>query len=254
MPHEVVVPRLGLTMEEGRVADWHKQDGETVEPGEALFSVETDKAVMEVQAEVGGVVCHAPDLSPGALPIGTVIGYILQPGEEAPGLESADAGRPAPDAAPSDVPAITPGEVQDETGSSTDAAVRNAPPAAPARDAADRKAASTAGKLSSPAARRRARELGVDWQAVERPGGGPVLEAHVEQAARSSRRVGRIKASPAVRRMAQEAGVDLGKLAARRPGGAIRAEDVTAVAAGEGTSLASPDVAAASVAGAPPPA
>ena len=46
MAYEVVIPRLGLTMEEGRVLEWYKSDGEVIEPGEPLFSVETDKVVL----------------------------------------------------------------------------------------------------------------------------------------------------------------------------------------------------------------
>lgn len=82
MAYEVVVPRLGLTMEEGRIIEWYKQDGEYVEAGEPLFSVETDKAVQDVEAPVSGIVYRVPDLPSDPLPIGTVIGYILEPGEE----------------------------------------------------------------------------------------------------------------------------------------------------------------------------
>ena len=215
-------------MEEGRVAEWHKQDGETVEPGEALFSVETDKAVMEVQAAVGGVLRHVPDLSPDALPIGAVIGYITQPGEAAPGTEGADEAAQAPEASPSEVPAMTPEEVEDETGVPTEAGGRSAPPSSPTGEATAESGPSTDRKLSSPAARRRAGELGLDWRTVERPGGGPILEVHVEQATRSAQQEGRIKASPAARRMAQEAGIDLGELAARGQGTTVRLEDVAA--------------------------
>lgn len=226
MPHEVVIPRLGLTMEEGRVAEWHKQDGEIVEPGEALFSVETDKAVMEVQAAVGGVLRHVPDLSPDALPIGAVIGYITQPG-----AESAHEAAQAPASSPSEAPAITPEEVEDEVGVPAVAGGRNAPPSFPAGEDAAESEPSTGRKLSSPAARRRAGELGLDWRTVERPGGGPILEVHVEQATRAAQQEGRIKASPAARRMAQEAGIELGDVAARGPGAVVRPEDVAAAVA-----------------------
>ena len=84
MAYEIVVPRLGLTMEEGRIVEWFKKAGETVEAGEPLFAVETDKVVLEVEAAVGGIVHPLPDLPDEPMPIGTPIGYILAPGEELP--------------------------------------------------------------------------------------------------------------------------------------------------------------------------
>jgi len=75
MAYEIVVPRLGLTMEEGRIAEWFRERGETVKEGEVLFAVETDKVMLEVEAPVGGVVYPLPDLPSEPMPIGTLIGY-----------------------------------------------------------------------------------------------------------------------------------------------------------------------------------
>ena len=50
MAYKIVMPQLGLTMEEGSVTSWLKQPGEFVEKGEALFTVETDKIEMEVES------------------------------------------------------------------------------------------------------------------------------------------------------------------------------------------------------------
>ena len=84
MAYEVVIPRLGLTMEEGRVLEWYKSDGEVIEPGEPLFSVETDKVVLDVEAAVGGIVQQIPGLPDEAMPIGTpasarAVNAILRP-------------------------------------------------------------------------------------------------------------------------------------------------------------------------------
>ena len=54
MIYEVVMPQLGLTMEEGTVVSWQKQLGGWVEKGEILFTLETDKAAMEVEAADSG--------------------------------------------------------------------------------------------------------------------------------------------------------------------------------------------------------
>ncbi len=205
MAYEIVVPRLGLTMEEGRIVEWFKEPGETVEEGENLFAVETDKAVLDVEAPVGGVVHPLPGLSSEPMPIGTVIGYILAPGEEPP---AAPAGESAP--APA---APTSGAESSPSGT------------------AQRQPEEQQRKLSSPAARRRAQELGIDWQAIQRPDGGPILLAHVEAAASNKSEALPIKASPVAKRLAAYAGLDLADLAARKPGQEIRRADVEAAIA-----------------------
>ncbi|KAA8672945.1 biotin/lipoyl-containing protein, partial [Clostridium sp. HV4-5-A1G] len=50
-----VMPKLGLTMTEGTLVDWHKSEGEKVEKGEVLFEVETDKLTNEIEAKESGV-------------------------------------------------------------------------------------------------------------------------------------------------------------------------------------------------------
>ncbi len=161
MPYSVVIPRLGLTMEAARVVQWYKQAGETVTRGEPLFSVESDKAVQDIEALASGVVYPLPNLPDEALPIGTPIGYILAPGEAVP----AEVAAKAPAAA---TLGVAPSQVA--------SAAQASPVVAPVG----------ARKLSSPAARRRAKELGLDWRSLERPGGGPILLATVEQAAQQA--------------------------------------------------------------------
>ena len=55
MPHQVTMPLLGLTMEEGTITEWLKKEGETVAKEEPLFIVETDKSAVEVGAPAAGV-------------------------------------------------------------------------------------------------------------------------------------------------------------------------------------------------------
>jgi len=56
MSTELTMPMLGEVMEEGVVRSWKKQEGEAVEKGEIILEIETDKAVMEVESPVSGVV------------------------------------------------------------------------------------------------------------------------------------------------------------------------------------------------------
>ncbi len=75
MASEVVMPRLGWTMEVGRVVEWLKEDGEAVEAGELLFSVESDKAITEVEALDSGVLRIPPDSPIGIeVPVGAALG------------------------------------------------------------------------------------------------------------------------------------------------------------------------------------
>ena len=85
MANEVVMPRLGWTMEAGTLVEWLKSDGDEVEAGELLFSVETDKAVQEVEAIDSGVL-RIPSDSPIGIekPVGSTLGFIVKPGEPAP--------------------------------------------------------------------------------------------------------------------------------------------------------------------------
>jgi pyruvate dehydrogenase E2 component (dihydrolipoamide acetyltransferase) len=86
MPVEIVVPRLGWSMDEGVFVAWLKADGDAVAPGEPLFAIETDKAVQEVESIDRGVLRLAPGApQPGAtVAVGRVIGYLLRPGEAMP--------------------------------------------------------------------------------------------------------------------------------------------------------------------------
>lgn len=79
MPVPVVMPQLGLTMTEGSVSQWLKRPGDSVEKGEMLFVVATDKAEMEVESMVAGTLQQIV-VEPGTtVPIGTILAYIKSP-------------------------------------------------------------------------------------------------------------------------------------------------------------------------------
>ena len=76
MPFEVVMPRLGWNMETGRLGEWLKKEGEHVEVGELLFTVESDKAVQEVESIATGTL-EAIHVQPGEkVQVGTAIATI----------------------------------------------------------------------------------------------------------------------------------------------------------------------------------
>jgi pyruvate dehydrogenase E2 component (dihydrolipoamide acetyltransferase) len=86
MASEVTIPRLGWNMEEGTFIGWLKRDGEHVAAGEPLFSLEGDKATQDVESLEAGILRIPPD-GPNdgdKIAVGTLIGYLVAPGEPAP--------------------------------------------------------------------------------------------------------------------------------------------------------------------------
>jgi pyruvate dehydrogenase E2 component (dihydrolipoamide acetyltransferase) len=141
MAVEITIPRLGWNMEEGVFVGWLKQDGEAVKPGDALFTLEGEKATEEIECLDKGLLRIAPG-GPAAgdkIAVGAVIGYVTAADEEW-GTRAADA-------------------VATETV-----------PAAPVEVMAPGPRPSRHHQTASPRARRVARELGVDWKTVQ--GGG----------------------------------------------------------------------------------
>ena len=211
MSTEVIMPTLGLTMEEGTIVKWLKREGETVNKDEPLFEVETDKAVNEVPAPTSGVLQRIIAAEGTTVPVRQAIAVIAEPGE--PGPAPAPAAGPV-EAAPSPAPA------RPEPG----------PAAAPPQLA---QRGPTAGpRRVSPRARRLARELGVEVGGLV--GSGPegrVVERDVRAAAQArpaAAPAGRVLASPLARKLAAEHQIDLAGLVGSGPGGRIVEKDVLA--------------------------
>ena len=170
MATNVYMEALSPTMEEGRVAKWHKREGDAVKTGETLAEVETDKAVMDLVARADGVLRQVAVAEGQTVPVGSVVAVIAAPGETV-GAAPASAPRTA---------AVASGSGKRETGN---VAVATAPapvtvtplPSAPPTDATRVKA--------SPLARRIAKEAGVDLKLVTGSGpGGRVVKKDLERA------------------------------------------------------------------------
>ncbi|MFZ3339279.1 MAG: biotin/lipoyl-containing protein [Terriglobales bacterium] len=83
MAYKIVMPQLGLTMEEGSVSSWLKQPGEFVEKGEALFIVETDKIEMEVESMGKGYLGPIQVELGVKVPVGTLLTILTDEPETA---------------------------------------------------------------------------------------------------------------------------------------------------------------------------
>ncbi len=84
MPKDVVMPVLGMNQDTGTLMAWLKREGEMVAEGEPLMEVETDKAVMEVEATVSGRLVGIRVAEGAEVPVGEVLAYIYEDGEAIP--------------------------------------------------------------------------------------------------------------------------------------------------------------------------
>ena len=216
MAVEVLIPKLGLTMEYGLIEEWLVAPGTPVKPGDPLLRLATDKVDVEVEAEGSGL--FHPAVEPGAeLPPGALIGWLLEAGEEPPGAAgekpSGAVGQEPPGAA---------------------AEIAAATPAAAGTPATEATLARTGRLFSSPNARRVARDRGIEITLLAGTGpGGRIITADVLDAAAAApaipARQGTV--SPLVRRDATAAGVDLAAVAGTGPGGRVLRSDIAAAAA-----------------------
>ena len=114
MPREVIMPALGMAQNTGLIVAWLKKPGEAVKTGDALMEVETDKAVMEVEAQADGFLTDIRVAAGEAVPVGDVVALISDSpagSGAAPAPRPADAARarsdapvPAAPAAPTPIP------------------------------------------------------------------------------------------------------------------------------------------------------
>jgi pyruvate dehydrogenase E2 component (dihydrolipoamide acetyltransferase) len=242
MATEVLIPKLGMTMTEGTVAEWHVTDGAEVKQGEPIYRLETEKIEMEIEAEASGIV-RLVAAEGATLECGQVVAYILAPGEALPSGQAA-------------------------AGSAAAAATPAAAAPAPQAPAASTQPSAGDGRVAAtPAARRVAQERGIDISLVTGTGpGGRVTEEDVKNfvpaeapaaaAPPTATAAGEVVASPVARKLAESLGVDLQRVRGTGPGGRITREDVEAAAAGTAASAAAPAPAAPPAASAPaaPPA
>ena len=87
MAHEIRVPRLGWSMEEGTFIRWLKKEGDAVRAGEPLFELEGEKALQEIEAVDSGTLRIGPDgpADGTVLPVGALLGHLVEAGEEVGG-------------------------------------------------------------------------------------------------------------------------------------------------------------------------
>jgi pyruvate dehydrogenase E2 component (dihydrolipoamide acetyltransferase) len=161
------MPHLGLTMEEGSVVSWRKHLGDRVEKGEVLFTVETDKAEMEVEAADSGYLNSIQVKLGEKVPVGAVIATL---GDTLSAVAAEDASE-----------VVSPREIQETATPASKPLAGGVENLSSGAGTASPEASPSAEFAASPRARRLAQELGIDITAV-RPARGPrVVEEDVRR-------------------------------------------------------------------------
>jgi pyruvate dehydrogenase E2 component (dihydrolipoamide acetyltransferase) len=193
----VIMPKAGMAMEEGTVREWFKQEGDTVEAGEPLLEIETDKVNMEIEATDSGVLLQILNEPGDVVPVTQAIAYIGAPGEtiETRATEIAA----MPDIQSSDKNTVEEAQVSE---------------AALFIGKSDKIAA-------TPLARRLAAEQGIDLAAVIGTGSfGEIKARDIENLIR------KMKVTPLAKKVAQEKQIDVMTVQGSGPGGRVLKDDI----------------------------
>jgi len=192
MAKEVIMPKFGFTQEESEILEWLKKEGETVEKGDPIATVSTDKLSMEVEAPESGILSGIRFKAGDIVPVTKIIAFILQPGESLP-------------------------EVKDsvEPGPAAEQAVKMEP---------------TVVGNATPVALRMMQDAGIAADAIQGSGGdGKITKADVEEylaQQKTGKITGKVAATPAARRVANESNTELASIPGSGPRGRIQEADV----------------------------
>ena len=202
MTVHVTMPKLGMTMKVGKISKWFKNEGDAVEKGEKLFEVETEKITNKIESTGTGTLFQIVVPSGETVPIATILAVIAEENEHPERIEGLEVGE----------------VVEVDCGSSKCQKAQAGPK-------------ETKRILSTPSARRVAKELGVDLALV--PGTGPdgkvkegdVIKFHEEGPPAP-------KITPLAAEMAKQKGLDLSEITGTGENGKITRNDIEIFLAG----------------------
>lgn len=197
------MPKLSDSMEEGKIIEWKVAEGDSVEEGDVLAEVESDKAVMELECFQNGVVREIVHGDEAEVPVGEVIAYIAEPGEEAP--EAAEA-EPA---------------AEEEEAAAEEAAAEEEPAGEEAEEETVEEV-----EVTTEAEEGEAPEAEVEVEVEE----APEEEAPVAEAAPAPAEAEEVEITAYAKKLAEDRGVDYASLEGSGPDGLIVASDVAAAA------------------------
>ena len=252
--HEVIMPKLGLTMETGVIEKWHKKEGDKVESGEVLFEVMTDKVSLEVEAYYSGYLKKIIRKEGEEVPVTEVIAFIGDKDEKPPEVVSEAAVEEKAEA-----------KQKVEVAQKVEVEIEK--PVAPLQTAEEVKISTDVSRMKiSPLARSIAESRGIDITKIAGTGpGGRIVKEDVENYVKSMKgevvssglkvepvSVGvgildkeRIKISQLARNIAKEMGIDYIKepIKGTGPEGRIIKEDILLYAESKKVAAAAPQAA-----------
>jgi pyruvate dehydrogenase E2 component (dihydrolipoamide acetyltransferase) len=195
MATTLIMPKVDMDQETGTVVEWIKQDGDKVDKGETILIIETDKVAIDVESPASGILQGIQAEPEDVIPIGTVIAYILELGEELPeSVKTQD---------------IPPSSQSPVTTPSVDSAKIDA----------------------SPVARNFAESHNIDLRKIAGTGpSGKITKSDVQDKLAASHNDGtgaeKVFATPAARRIARERGLKLTNIIGSGPENRIQAADI----------------------------
>ncbi len=197
--YEVIMPKLGLTMESGKIEKWHKKEGDKVETGEVLFEVMTDKVTLEVESYNSGILRKILRTEGEEVPVTEVVAYIGDKDEEIPQYELKEEAEAKVGEMEAKEAEETAGKAEEVSGVS-DEKIKISPIAKKLAEKSNLDVTKIAGTgprgrilredvekyikgaeeggaekrvIISPLARKTAKELGIDYRSEKIPGSGP---------------------------------------------------------------------------------
>ena len=168
MAEVVRMPKLSDTMEEGVVAEWHKKVGDSVESGDLLAEIETDKATMEFESFQDGVLLHIGVGKGDAAPVDGILAILGEKGEDIAAILKAEASAPS-------VEEDAPKEVKEEAAIAAPQVEKSVAIIAPISNDSN-------GRLKvSPLAKKLAEDKGVNLSSVSGSGeGGRIVKKDID--------------------------------------------------------------------------
>ncbi len=208
MAIEVVLPMLGITVEKGKIVEWLKREGDSVQKGEIIFVVETDKVATEVESPASGILAKIVIPIDQEVPVLTVVGIITEPGEKLSEEHTV-----APVAAPHVPPTPEPVYAAPEAPAAAPTAPAPAP-SGPAR--------------VMPAGRKLARDKGIDLNSLTGSGPDGVIMLRDVEAAEAGTGA---RVSTLAGKLAEKEGTPLAEIAGTGVRGRVMRSDVERAAA-----------------------
>lgn len=201
MAVEIIMPKLGVDMQEGEIIEWKKQEGDVVNEGDILLEIMSDKTNMELEAEDSGVLIKIVHGNGDVVPVTEVIGYLGAEGEVvAETFASQEPAQPTP---------------QEQ--------VKPAPAKEAVQEVAIQRSAGEKVR-ATPAARATARKLGLDLEVI--PGSGAKGRIHKDDV--ENFKGAQPKVSPLAAKIALDHGLDLSTITGTGTNGKIMKADVLA--------------------------